>query len=388
MVGLQRDQLAPTATIASVKFGPELSLRRTVTQGDLHMTTTLLSPYHLTLTSSEAEQVRSLGAKLTEDPIENADAYAMRAQALSAQLSDRIRDTTLRFRRYGDPTGGMLISGIAVDETPPTPADAKTAMGVRLTAARAMSIIAATLGDQYGFRPELSGQLVQDILPVHGFEDTQHSISSRAILELHCETSFTESRADFIGLLCLRADPEGLAGTLLCSARMILPMLSAETVAILRQPRFVTTVDGSFLRGSGAAGPIYIGPIVVVSGPTDRPRLRCDFAETRGLDHDAQQALNELYEVACAQAIEVRLRAGDLIFIDNHAAFHGRTAFKAHHDGTDRWLLRTFITRDLTRSALERPLDGRIIDTDYAAGPMVVRPESLPTEVRTGWKAQ
>ena len=60
--------------------------------------------------------------------------------------------------------------------------------------------------------------------------------------------------------------------------------------------------------------------------------------------------------------------AGELLFIDNHDAFHGRTPFRFHGRADDRWLLRTFITRDFSRSRVHRPGDGRIVDTDYAKG--------------------
>src|SRR2546430_3820024 len=116
---------------------------------------------------------------------------------------------------------------------------------------------------------------------------------------------------------------------MLSSTSMIMPLLDPDIVATLRRPRFVTTVDGSFLRGTGATSSIYIGPIKVLTGSTSRPRMRCDFAETRGLDREAQRAIEALRAAASASAIEVRLTMGDLLFIDNHTAFHGRTPFSA-----------------------------------------------------------
>ena len=70
--------------------------------------------------------------------------------------------------------------------------------------------------------------------------------------------------------------------------------------------------------------------------------------------------------------VDTRLEAGDLLLIDNHDAFHGRSSFRHHGNGEDRWLLRTFITKDLSRSRVHRPGDGRIVDTDYAAGDNVM----------------
>lgn len=334
-----------------------------------------ISPTQIVLTAAEQDVFRVLADELTGiDPVTDTEQYIQTAQLLSAGLPVRIRRAALDFRRNGDVTGGMLIRNLPVDDLPPTPDHADFGLGIHLPAARVNSLAAALFGDQFGFQPELAGQIVQDILPVSGFEDTQQSISSRALLELHCETVFCEYRADLLGLLCVRPDPDREAGTVLASTSMFLPLLDQGTIDILHQARFSTTVDDSFLRGSGHGvdNPIVTGPIRVLSGDRNRPRLRCDFAETRGLDSEAQDAINRLYDAACKAILELRLEAGDLLLIDNHDTFHGRTSFRRHGNGQDRWLLRTFITKDLARSRVHRPNDGRIIDTDYSKGDNVM----------------
>ena len=138
-----------------------------------------------------------------------------------------------------------------------------------------------------------------------------------------------------------------------------------NAIEVLREPRFKTTVDRSFLRGMGHDDPIYASPIRVFTGSADRPRIRADFAETSGTDRGAQAALDELRRAAEKMAIMICLGPGDLLLVDNNHAFHGRTPFRARWDGADRWLLRTSITRDLSRSAAHRPGDGRVIDVNY-----------------------
>lgn len=327
-----------------------------------------ITPTQIRLTGAEQDAFCRLAQPLEDyDPVAEADEFVFAANLQCAKLPVRVRRAAALFRRKGGSAGGLLIRGLPVDPLPPTPDHADYAVGVGLPAARVFAVAAALFGEQYGFRAELAGRIVQDILPVAGFEDTQQSISSRAPLELHCETVFTDHRADVIGLLCLRPDPERIAGTVLTSTSMFLPLLDEKTVATLYQPRFSTTVDGSFLRGGRIDHAITIGPIRVLDGGTTRPRLRCDFAETKGLDDEAQAALDALYKAACATLVEVRLEAGDMLLIDNHDAFHGRTPFSSRHGGANRWLLRTFITRDLSRSSADRPGDGRIVDADYAA---------------------
>jgi L-asparagine oxygenase len=324
----------------------------------------------------KADAEHCLAAGVVADPEE----FATRAQRCARHLPADLIDGMLRFRRHGSPTGGLLIHGCPTFGIPPTPNVATLSVGTTLPAAGVMGIFAAVLGDQYGFKPELAGHIVQDILPVAGFEFTQQSISSDAPLFNHMEMAFTDDRADYVALFCLRADHEGIAGTTLSPIEAILPLLSARAVEVLGTARFKTTVDGSFLLGMSRDDPIYIGPIQVFSGNIHRPRIRADFAETTGLDTVAQAALDELCHAADEAAIEIRLQPGDLLFIDNHHAFHGRTPFRARWDGADRWLLRTFVARDLSQSEAHRPSDGRIIDTDYSAGGNVFR-----TDTAFGW---
>lgn len=324
-------------------------------------------------TPDEARTILDLALDVCRsDVISDTEAHIARAQLLSAQLPERFRMAALNFRRWGDRAGGLLYRNLPTGPLPATPTHADLAVGTGLLASGVLALFAALLGDQFGFAPELSGNAVQDILPVYGFEDTQQSISSTTPLDPHVETAFTDDRADFVALYCLRQDHDGVAGTSFSPVEHIVQRLDAPTISILRQPRFKTTVDGSFLRGRGWSRPIHVGPIEVLSGAERRPRLRCDFAETTGLDPIAEKALERLHEAAQQTAIIRYLEPGDLLFIDNHFGFHGRTAFRARWDGEDRWLLRTFVTRDLSRSAARRPGDGRIVDTDYSRDPNVL----------------
>jgi L-asparagine oxygenase len=324
-----------------------------------------LSPMEMTRISSAAAKCVSAGI------VTNPEEFVIRTQRHVTCLPMSLIESLRAFRRYGSPTGGFLVRGCPVFEVPATPEDPAAAVGTTLQAAGVLGIITAVLGDQYGFKPEMSGHLIQDIVPVAGFEQTQQSISSEADLYMHVESAFTDDRPDYVALFCLRADHDHVAGTTLSSVEAMLPRLSERAAEVLRQPRFKTTVDASFLQGIGNSEPIYVGPIQVLTGSTSRPRIRADFAETTGLDAAAQAALDELRECAIDATVGIRLKPGDLLFVDNHRAFHGRTPFRARWDGADRWLLRTFVTKDLSRSEAHRPGDGRIVDADYSTEALV-----------------
>lgn len=318
------------------------------------------------LSASEQDLLLGLAHDVSRyQVVDNTEEHVTRAQTLVAYVPEHIRRAALRFRRYGDDTGGWLLTGLPTGAVPRTPSHADLAVGTTVPAAGIFAILAALLGDQFGFRPELSGNLIQDILPVRGFEDSQQSLSSTTDLYPHVEHAFTDNRADYVGLFCLRPDHDGIAGTTLSPIEAIMARLDDATVEVLRQPRYETTVDASFLRGTGRTSPVLVGPVRVLSGGVNRPRVRCDFAETTGLDPIAVEALERLRVAAVSTARTVYLHRGDMLWVDNHFALHGRTAFRPRWDGQDRWLLRTFVTRDLSRSATDRPDDGRIVDVGY-----------------------
>jgi L-asparagine oxygenase len=293
--------------------------------------------------------------------------FVLEAQIQAARLSEQLRRALFIFRRFGDASGGLLLRGLPLGTVPPTPVRPGALGTTGTRGAAAMSVLLACLGDQYGFRPELGGRIVQDILPVRGFETQQISLGSTVDLECHVETAFSIFRSDYVALLCLREDRERQAGTTLSSIDAMLPLLDAATVDVLREPRFRTKIDVSFRIGDGLADASWVDPISVLSGPSARPHLRVDFAETEGKDATAQEALEALQEVAAHTQIVVRLETGDLLVVDNNRALHGRTPFVPRYDGTDRWLLRSFVTKDLQRSEGVRSGDTRIVELDYTA---------------------
>jgi alpha-ketoglutarate-dependent taurine dioxygenase len=85
-------------------------------------------------------------------------------------------------------------------------------------------------------------------------------------------------------------------------------------------------------------------------GDRESPYIRLDPYFTTPLDDEAGAALNALAKIVDDNLQEVALQPGDCIFIDNYRVVHGRKSFKARYDGTDRWLKRINLTRDLRKS--------------------------------------
>jgi alpha-ketoglutarate-dependent taurine dioxygenase len=63
-----------------------------------------------------------------------------------------------------------------------------------------------------------------------------------------------------------------------------------------------------------------------------------------------REMLNALSETLAKAEQDALLAPGDVLFIDNNRAVHGRRPFTARYDGTDRWLKRISVSRGLRRS--------------------------------------
>jgi alpha-ketoglutarate-dependent taurine dioxygenase len=96
--------------------------------------------------------------------------------------------------------------------------------------------------------------------------------------------------------------------------------------------------------------------IAVLFGSPDAPYLRLDpyFMSPLDEDPEAQHALNALIALIDASLIEIILQPGEICFLDNFRAVHGRKPFKAKYDGSDRRIKRISMTRDLRKSRESR----------------------------------
>jgi hypothetical protein len=75
----------------------------------------------------------------------------------------------------------------------------------------------------------------------------------------------------------------------------------------------------------------------------------------------------------------VRLLPGDLVIVDNRRAVHSRSEFEPRWDGKDRWLQRTYVSRDLAASEELRMTRNRLIEVEFR-----VRVNPFPRIYRSG----
>jgi enduracididine beta-hydroxylase len=301
-----------------------------------------------------------------------------RAHDLPARLRGFLADM-----RHESADATCVISGLAVDDQAlgPTPArwQSRPAPSASARHEAVLLMCAALLGEAFGWATQQDGAIVTDVLPVRGHEHTQLGSGSTAALKWHTEEAFHPLRCDYLGLLCLRNS--GIATVVASITDVEIGEADRE---ILFQPRFMIRPDGSHLMSQqGPDQPtekermllraaqdrvvrMNTSPdmVSILFGDPDAPYLCIDPAYMRPMpdDEEATIALGNLERAIDAVTQEIALAPGELCFIDNSRAVHGRAAFQARYDGTDRWLKRVNITRDLRRSRAHRvSSDSRVV---------------------------
>jgi hypothetical protein len=166
-------------------------------------------------------------------------------------------------------------------------------------------------------------------------------------LSLHTEDAFYSFRADYVGLFCIRNGN----GAVTYLAPCPIDNLSPSDVDELFRAQYFFRPDLSHISQSALSGAFIDQPAAVLFGSRSSPYLRVDpdFMNIESSPPRAVQALTTLQVALNANIETITLSAGDALFVDNCRAVHGRSSFVAKYNGTDRWLLRTNIARDLRK---------------------------------------
>ncbi|GAA2502822.1 hypothetical protein GCM10010406_44220 [Streptomyces thermolineatus] len=372
--------------ILDAREGPVIQVREPTLLPDaagvhpVHGTVTSLDDVTLTLTDAEREAAgeafASSARALEGRPLDDEELLT-EAELTGLRLPRRVLEALRRFRRHGNDAGAVLIRNMPTDAAAPaTPADGFLPRWSDLPVATFGQLaVASTVGDVIAYADEKAGRIVQDVVPVEGAERRQEN-SGTVYLELHTEDGFHPHKPDFITLMCVRPDHGRRAHTVVGAAARALPLLSARSTAVLREPLFRLKVSSSF--GDGSTG-LCTDPLPVLSGTAAAPDLLADFHAMEPLREDAAAALEELKSAFLATLRGGVLEEGDLLVVDNRTAIHGRSEFAARFDGTDRWLRRCFAVTDIRRSRAVRPPGSRVCESLRTIGLFVPDASPAPT---------
>jgi Fe(II)/alpha-ketoglutarate-dependent arginine beta-hydroxylase len=294
--------------------------------------------------------------------------FLVEATLLAHELPRRVRQSLNEFRLFEPPPPICVISGYPIDEerVGPTPRHWKERQSHCKPVREEMLLVmlGSLLGDVIAWSTQQDGAMVHDIAPIEGHQQEQLGSGSEEELAWHVEDAFHPFRGDFLGMLCLR-NPDQVPTTI---GAVDVTALDDKTLRLLFEPHYTIRPDNSHLpknrvdpaedlAATDRIEQMLTKPekVSVLFGSLEAPYCRLDpYFMDPPEDAEAREALDRLIAAIAGQLDNVVLSAGEFCFIDNYRGVHGRRSFRARFDGTDRWLKRINITRDLRRSRSAR----------------------------------
>ncbi|WP_214106909.1 guanitoxin biosynthesis L-enduracididine beta-hydroxylase GntD [Acrocarpospora catenulata] len=313
-----------------------------------------------------ADRVRAL----QEDPAD--PGFYDRCWHIREELPVGLRRFLEDFRRT-EPAEMCLVHGFPVDDAALGPTPGHWSAAGQSPAAGEVEIFLAlcgmVLGEPFAWSTLQGGRMIQNIVPIKGDERRQSGHGSQSPLEFHTEDGFHPLRCDYLLLFGLR-NQDGVATTI-SSVRDL--ELAAEDEELLSRPGFHIRPDDEHLRQLELRQPGHPAlelmrrmrsepeAVPVLIGDRRSPYLRIDrpFMSCVGDDPAAEQALDALMAELEAKKQDVVVGQGSLLVVDNYLAVHGRSPFLPRYDGTDRWLKKLTVSRNLRRSIGNRATESR-----------------------------
>ncbi|MBS2965966.1 TauD/TfdA family dioxygenase [Actinocrinis puniceicyclus] len=310
------------------------------------------------LGTGEVEQILDLAGRVAQDPGEP-EFYDLRHD-LREQLPAGLRGFLEEFRRT-EPAAACTVYGLPIDDAKVGPTPAHWANGGRTPHAREVEVYLAlcgmALGEPFTWSTLQASRMIQNIVPIPGDELRQNGHSSDSLLEFHTEDGFHPHRCDYLLLFGVRNEDK--VATTVASVRDV--RLSAQHVRVLSRRRFHILPDDEHVRQLALRDPGNPAlelvrqmvedpePVAVLFGDPANPYLRVDLPFTRcvGDDPVSGRALAALMAQLEDRQFDIVVERGSLLVVDNYLAVHGRRPFSARYDGTDRWLKKLTVSRNL-----------------------------------------
>lgn len=317
----------------------------------------MTAPVHAETVNPEVTKQIAQSLREIPSPYREFDASIVAAhRAFYRHLPDELAQKISTFGYLPDAPGVMFLEGLPIDlDLPATPQGHAVPDRSSFVSEGSLLGLSRFLGEPVGFLSEKAGQLIHNVTPVAEGAYTQSNQGSKVFLNYHNDTVYEEGgnyhryNPDFLVLLCLRADHEGLAKTYYVDARHLIRAMTPAEVALLRQPLFRMAAPSSYTRERAGGQRVWSPPYPVLSGTDATPEISVTANGIEGINDEAQRVVERMLSVFQDPAVHsaVALRPGNALLINNRKGLHARGVFEPAYDGNDRWLMRTYVRRNL-----------------------------------------
>lgn len=316
------------------------------------------APSVFRLEPGESDLLHDLAVKLLPGPGESPEEFCEEAALLAAYLPLRLRKQLRRFSLNGSAEGYLVLRNLATDEEPPqTPLDSSHHLGERSLAAATQAIVGQGVGELVGFEGDAEGRIFQDVVPTR-------DAGAGVVLDVGVESGPRTDRAhsslrpDWLSLGCLRGRYEEAIYFL--SARTLLKALDPEEQGLAREPLWTTRP-----RDPAAGAEPCRDPVPIIEGSADDPFVRFDGSLDWGITPTAESLRLKINEIWPELRTSYTLIPGELLLIDNRRVVFGHSSFEARFDGSDRFIVRSYLVSDLAKSRHARFGNSRTIGARF-----------------------
>lgn len=303
-------------------------------------------------------------------PYKDINEFLKKIDSLSEFLPVKIKSMLKDFRRNGNKQGFILLKGLSVDiPLPKTPIKDYTT-GIEKLKETFVSelwlcLIASFLGDPFGYRSEDSDAIFSNILPGHIPGEEQLSTDGKFVLNFRTEVAFHSKKPDYVLLFCLRPGQEKRTVTYITCIREICKALGDKEKELLRKPIYKTDIysnnEPPFAAKSSTKGLSISREMSILYGDLSDPFLRIDPHMMLTNNTQARCALDKIKGLFNFYATEICMEAGDILIIDNNRACHARGPYRATLDGSDRWLQKLFVSKNLDQFLASTDKNERVL---------------------------
>jgi Fe(II)/alpha-ketoglutarate-dependent arginine beta-hydroxylase len=315
----------------------------------------------LVLTDQERAEIEVVISSLRDrfSTIETPD-FAMTCEIAALQLPKRVLAVLKQIAAGAVQCGHFLVRGFQIDDAAigPSPAHWDQPWEGRpyLREEIFQMLISGVIGGAFGWRTQENGRFLRHIVPIDAVKNEQLGGSSATTLLWHTEEAFHPGRADFFTLMCYRNREQ--ATTNIASIDDF--RLGADTLEILRQPRFIILPDKSHTPVENSSDLWALNsatferiarmmndpqPVSLIYGPKTMPMMRVDqaFVEPLAGDSAATDALVALHTELDRVKLELQMQPGDIVLLDNLRVAHGRSVYTPDYGPKHRWMRRVNI---------------------------------------------
>jgi L-asparagine oxygenase len=258
-------------------------------------------------------------------------------------LPDSIFNEVANLKTNFDSEGCLLIQNMPIDQDlGSTPNNVIPALGKNSLISESCLVgIGQILGEIFGYKNENNGSLVHNVYPQKYQHRAISNAGSEVALPLHTEDVHVFPYSpDFLGIYCLRNEPNCKVFTYILNVKSVLSNLSPKILEILSSPVFYVEPPQSF---GGASQRSKVMPLI--RGNYLHPHITTEFTDMRGICSDASEAL-KIFKDICNKSpylMRISLEPRDILIFDNRKVIHGRSPFSASFSEEGRWCQRIFI---------------------------------------------